>query len=133
MSQKNVEVVRAVLEAQRLRDWQAFRGLYDPDIEWEDVSGLWGDWGKRRGFEDVQDAWVTWFEAFEHANFVLDDVVDAGDNVVAFIRISGVGRESGLIVDQQLPSVWTVRDGRVVRVRGYRNEADARQAAGLSE
>ena len=132
MSQENVEVVREVLEAQRRRDWQAFRRLYDPDIEWEDASGLWGDWGKRRGFEDVQDAFMTWFEAFEEANFDLEDVVDVGDDVVAFIRISGRGRESGLVVDQRIPTVWALRDRRVVRVRGYRGEAEALEAAGLS-
>jgi len=132
MSQENVEIVREVLEAQRRRDWQAFRNLYDPDIEWEDASGLWGDWGKRRGFEDVQDAFMTWFEAFEHASFELEDVVDVGDDVVTFIRISGRGRESGLVVDQRIPTVWTLRDRRVVRVRGYRDEAEALEAAGLS-
>ncbi len=133
MSQQNVDVVRAVLDAQRQRDWQAFRRLYDPDIEWEDVSGLWGDWGMRRGFEDVRDAFVTWFEAFEHVDFDLEKVVDAGDEVLAFIQISGRGRESGLVVDQLIPSVWTVQGGRVVRVRGYRDEADAVEAPGLSE
>jgi ketosteroid isomerase-like protein len=133
MSQQNVDVVRAVLEAQRQRNWQAFRRLYDPDIEWEDVSGLWGDWGTRRGFEDVRDAFVTWFEAFEHVDFELEKVVDAGDEVLAYIQISGRGRESGLVVDQLIPSVWTVQGGRVVRVRGYRDEADALAAAGLSE
>ena len=132
MSQENVEIVREVLEAERRRDWQAFRNLYDPDIEWEDASGLWGDWGKRRGFEDVQDAFMTWFEAFEHASFELEDVVDVGDDVVTFIRISGRGRESGLVVDQRIPTVWTLRDRRVVRVRGYRDEAEALEAAGLS-
>jgi ketosteroid isomerase-like protein len=128
-----VEIVREVLEARRRRDWQAFRKLYDPDIEWEDASGLWGEWGKRRGFEDVQDAFMTWFEAFEHASFELEDVVDVGDDVVTFIRISRRGRESGLVVDQRIPTVWTLRDRRVVRVRGYRDEAEALEAAGLSE
>src|SRR5215207_4117570 len=132
MSQENVEIVREVLEAQRRRDWQAFRDLYDPDIEWEDASGLWGDWGSRRGFEEVRDAWLTWFEAFEHVDFEIEELVEAGDHVVAFIRASGRGRESGLVVDQRLPSVWTVRGGRVVRVRGYREAADALHAAGLT-
>ena len=40
MSQENVDVVRTVLEAQRRRDWGAFRRLYDAEIEWEDASGL---------------------------------------------------------------------------------------------
>jgi ketosteroid isomerase-like protein len=133
MSQENVAVVRAVLGARRRRDWQAFRSLYDPDIEWEDVSGLWGDWGTRRGFEDVRAAFVTWFEAFEEASFDLDHIVEAGDEVFASIRISARGRESGLVIDQRIPSVWTVRGGRVVRVRGYRGEAEALEAAGLRE
>jgi ketosteroid isomerase-like protein len=91
------------------------------------------DWGRRRGFEDVQDAFITWFEAFEHVDFGLDEIVDAGDDVVAVHRISGRGRESGLVVDQRIPVVWTVRDGRVVRVRAYRDEAEALEAAGLRE
>jgi|SRR5215207_2558464 len=133
MSQENGNVVRAVVEAQRRRDWQAFRRLYDRDIEWEDVSGLWGDWGTRRGFEEVREAWLTWFEAFEQVDFEIEELVEAGDKVVALIRARGRGRESGVVIDQRLPSVWTVRGGRVVRVRGYREAGDARDAAGLSE
>ena len=133
MSRENVELVRAVIEAQQRRDWQAFRRLYDPGIEWQDVSGLWGDWGTRHGFEEVRDAWVSWFEAFDHVSFDIENVLDAGDEVVAAVRISARGRESGLSIDQRIPSVWTVRGGRVVRVRGYRDETDALEAAGLGE
>lgn len=133
MSQENANVVLAVVEAQRRRDWQAFRRLYDPNIEWEDVSGLWGDWGTRRGFDEVRDAWATWFEAFEQVAFEIEDLVEAGDQVVAFIRASGRGRESGLVIEQRIPSVWTVRGGRVVRVRGYRDDADALEAVGLRD
>jgi ketosteroid isomerase-like protein len=133
MSQQSANVVLAVVEAQRRRDWQAFRRLYDPNIEWEDVSGLWGDWGTRRGFEEVRDAWATWFEAFDQVDFEIEDLVEAGDKVVAFIRTSGRGRGSGLAIDQRIPSVWTVRGGRVVRVRGYRDDADALEAVGLRD
>jgi ketosteroid isomerase-like protein len=87
--------------------------------------------GARHGFDEVRDAWVTWFEAFEQVDFEIEELIEAGENVVAFIRASGRGRESGLVIDQRLPSVWTVRDGRVVRVRGYREAADALDAAGL--
>jgi ketosteroid isomerase-like protein len=131
MSQDAANVVRAVVEAQRRRDWQAFRRLYAPDIQWEDVSGLWGDWGVRRGFEEVRDAWLTWFEAFEDVDFEIEELVGDGDSVVAFIRVRGRGRESGLVIEQRLPSVWTVRGGRVERVKGYRDEGDALRAAGL--
>ncbi len=78
-------------------------------------------------------AWATWFEAFDQVDFEIEDLVQSGDEVVAFIRSRGRGRRSGLVVDQRLPSVWTVRGGRVVRVRGYRDDAEALDAAGLSE
>jgi hypothetical protein len=57
MSHENANVVLAVVEAQRRRDWQAFRRVYDPNVEWEDVSGLGlGDpaW-VRRGSRRVGD------------------------------------------------------------------------------
>ena len=133
MSQQNVKVVRDVVEAQQRRDWQAFRMLYDPGIEWHDDSGLWGDWGTRRGFEAVRDAWVTWFEAFHRVSFEIENVVTAGDEVVTSIRISARGRVSGLVIEQRIPTVWTVQRGRVVRVRGYRDEAEALEAVGLRE
>src|SRR5262245_27534590 len=132
MSEENVEVVRAVIEAQRKQDWEAFPELYDPEIEWDDVAGLWGDWGTRRGFDDDRHAFLTWFEAFEHVEFGLDgDIVQSGDDVVAGLRISGRGRGSGLPVNQRITLIWTVRGGRVTRVRAYRERAEALAAAGL--
>jgi ketosteroid isomerase-like protein len=135
MSRENVEVVRAVFDAQRRQDWEAFPRLYDPRIEWEDVSGLWGDWGTRRGFEDVRSAFLTWFEAFEHVDFRLDEgsILESGDDVVATHRISGRGRGSGLTVDQRITLISTVRGGRVTRVTAYRDRAEALEAAGLDE
>jgi hypothetical protein len=65
--------------------------------------------GTRHGFDEVRDAWVTWFEAFEDVDFEIEE-----------------------LIDQRLPSVWTVRGGRVVRVRGYREAADALDAAGCA-
>jgi hypothetical protein len=45
MSQKNVEVVLLLSDANDQRDWDAVCEAYAPDIEWEDCTGLWGDWG----------------------------------------------------------------------------------------
>jgi ketosteroid isomerase-like protein len=133
MSRENVEVVRAVFDAQRKQDWGAFPQLYDSEIEWEDVAGLWGDWGTRYGFEAVRDAWMSWFEAFEQADFEIESVLEAGDDVVTCIRMSARGRESGLRVDQRIWAVWTVRGGRVRRVKAYRDKTPALEAAGLAE
>lgn len=133
MTEENVDIVRAAFDATQRRDRDAFRRLYHPDIEWEDVGRLWGDWGTRRGLDDLRDAFLTYFAAWEQPAFELERIVDAGDQVVAFVRASGRGRESGLVIDQVIPQVWTLRSGRVVRVRAYREEAEALEAAGLRE
>ena len=68
MSQENVEVVLRLSEANARRDWDAVYATYAPDIEWEDTSGLWGDWGVARGREGLREAWRRRFEAFESRN-----------------------------------------------------------------
>ncbi len=134
MSQENVEVMRAAFEAIRRHDGEAFRRLYDPDIEWEDVSGLWGDWGTRRGRGEVQDAFRDWFEAFdEDVDFELETIADAGDQVISSVRVRARGRISGLVVNQVIHFVSTVHGGRAVRIRAYREWTEALEAAGISE
>lgn len=133
MSQQNVDVVRRLFDAQARDDLDAIRELYDPTIEWTDVSGLWGDWGTRRGREGVREAFVSWFEAFDDATFSGEDFLDAGDHVVVTTRIRGRGRGSGLEVDQRITLLWTLCGGRVTRVGGYRDRSEALAAAGLSE
>ena len=133
MSQENVEVVRSLFEAQARHDLEAIRKLYDPSIEWDDVSGLWGDWGARRGRGDVRDAFASWFEAFEDVTFLGEGFLEAGEHVVVTVRIRGRGRGSGLQVDQRITLVWAVSGGRVTRVRGYRDRREAVEALGLRE
>src|SRR5438046_1096134 len=108
MSQENVEGVRAVVDAQRRRDRDAFPQLGDPEIGWGHVSGLWGDWGTRRGFDDVRNAFLTWFEAFEQVDFDLEgSILESREDVLATQRISGRGRGSGLPVNQRITLIWT--------------------------
>ena len=133
MTEWNVEIVRRLFHAQARGDLVTIQELYAPDIEWEDVSGLWGDWGIRRGRKDVQDAFATWFEAFEEVTFLGEDFSDIGDHVVVSTRISGRGRGSGLAIDQLITLVWAVHGGRVTRVWGFRERREALDALGLAE
>ena len=62
-----------------------------------------------------------------------EDVVDVGDDVVATYRVRGRGRESGASVEQRITLVWSVRGGKVVRVRAYGERTDALESVGLIE
>ena len=134
MSRANVEVVLRLSEANERRDWDTIFATYAPDIEWEDTSGLWGDWGVVRGHDQLREAWRRWLEVFGDVSWQLDaDPLDAGDDVVATYRVHGMGRKSGVEVDQRLTLVWTVRDGKIARVRAYAERSEALEAVGLHE
>jgi ketosteroid isomerase-like protein len=63
----------------------------------------------------------------------VEDVIDAGDPVVAVLRVRLVGKESGAPVDQRMFAVATVRDGRIVRLEDHTDRAAAFATAGLAE
>lgn len=133
MSEDNVELVRGVFEAHDRRDWDAVYSFYAPDIVWEDIDGIWGDWGTARGVDGVRAAWRRWLGVLERPTFAAEEFRDAGDQVLVRVRMSGRGRESGVDVEQVITMLWTVRAGRIQRVRVYRNRADALEAVGLDE
>lgn len=70
-------------------------------------------------------------EAWRDGRWQPTGTVDAGDELVVFVRITGAGRASGAPVDTELIHVWTVRDGLAVRVRAFFDRDQALAAAGL--
>jgi len=73
-------------------------------------------------------------EVWEEFRIEPDEFVDGGDRVVVIGRRVGKGKGSGIEVQQPVTHVFTLHDGRVVRVElGYTGRDDALEAAGLSE
>ena len=92
--------------------------------------------GTYRGQDEVrkffEDDWFSTFP-FEEWEVTLDDVIDAGDQVVSMSRQHGRGAGSGALAELELAQVSTVRDGQIVRVDNYLDRGKALEAAGLSE
>ena len=137
MSQENVEIVRTLLEGFAHRQHERAFELYDPEIEWDasrmelpdDVSAVY------HGHDGVRAFWRNWLSAWSDIDFELQDVVDAGDEVVALIRNQRQwGRQSGIVTEvPPYGLVFTIRGGKVVRWRAYPDQESALQAAGLRE
>ena len=95
MSQENVEIVRAFLDASSLGDLETFMGALDPAIEWTPVKED-PDFRVHRGLEDVA-AWLAeWAEVFPDMRWEAARILDAGDGaVVAIVRALGRGDSTG--------------------------------------
>ena len=136
MSQENVEIVRGLHEAFAHGDNETPFAVYAPEIEW-DMSRfpLPGEESVYHGHEGVRRYWRAWLAAWEFIDAPIERLVDARENVVTLFGPSTArGKRSG--ADVQIgpwAQVWTLRDGRVVRMRMYPDHANALHAAGLRE
>jgi ketosteroid isomerase-like protein len=74
-------------------------------------------------------------EAFDDYHMDSEEFIDAGeDRVLVFSREGGRGKGSGAEAETQLTAhLWTVRNGKAIRMQSYWERSDALKAAGLSE
>ena len=137
MSRENVEVVQRVYEAARERDTEAVLRLYDHEVDLDfsriphaTVVGR----GLYHGHDGLRSWYADWYEAWESFEQVYEELIDAGEHVVSIVRQHGRGRASGAEVEiGRVAAVWTVREGRVVRMVAFPTRAEALEAVGLRE
>ena len=70
---------------------------------------------------------------FGQVDFDIQELIDAGDQVLAVIREREIGRASGVPVETTHLVVWTLANGKVTRLQVFDDRAEALEAAGLSE
>lgn len=134
MSQANVETVRRVYEAAASRDSAAVISLYDPAVEL-DCSRTIGDvlgGGVYQGHEGLRELFRAWHDAWDEVEYDYEDLIDAGDHVVAVVTRRARGRSSGAAVEVHLALLWTIHEGKVTRVVWFTSRDEALDAAGLS-
>jgi ketosteroid isomerase-like protein len=128
MSRKNVELVRRAAEHfQRTGEpsWE----VLDPDIEIYDHDIP--DAGAYRGPDGFR-AWMAhWGEAWESFSIEPGEYLDAGDKVVQVVRLSARGKGSGVPLERLDGMVWTLRDGKAVRLDYFGSRNEALEAVGL--
>ena len=67
-----------------------------------------------------------------HLAYQPKELIDAGDKVLAFVRVSGRGQASGVEVEADTWVVWTFRDGKPVEWTYFGDDrASALKTVGL--
>jgi ketosteroid isomerase-like protein len=133
MSQENPDVIRGVYDAWMRRDPSAFDAL-DPEIEVHpDPEAFWvGVDQVYRGHEGLRDYLRAVNEAFEDYRPEVEDFLEVGDRVVTLAIEHGRGRDSGADVQSgRTAHVWTMRDGKAVRLDLYIDRDRALEDLGL--
>ena len=132
MNAGRLEVVRRSYESFNASDLTAALDLLDPDIEWHTyiVPGPGG--GVYRGHDGVRELWAEAKRIFGDFRNVPEEMFDAGDRVVTFVRVEGVGAMSGVAVQARIAHLMTFRGEKVVKVQSFEDRDEALRAAGLA-
>jgi ketosteroid isomerase-like protein len=128
--------VRGIYDAVARRDAVTPFEVYAEDIVWDLSNSSRGAIGVERayeGHEGVRQHWREVLSAFGEIDFEVEELVDAGDRVLAAIRERDVGRASGVPVEAAHLAVWTLADGKVTRMQVFDDRRQAVEAAGLRE
>lgn len=134
MSASAVEVVRAAFASWDDADEPDIDALFDAhfheEVEYRE-DPMWPGAGVYRGRAAVTDCFRAYMELIPPAWSRVEEVVDAGEDVVLVLRVAVVGAGSETPVEQLWGYVCRVADGKVSFFQAYVDPREAFAAAGL--
>jgi ketosteroid isomerase-like protein len=128
MSEENVEIVHRVFEALNRGDLDALVEAYDPEVEIVTLmlGTHHGPEGARQAIEEGRRNLRGW-------ELDPNELIDAGDSVIAIAHIRGAGQHSGIALGDLMALSFTIRNGLIIRQQSFRSKEEALEAAGLRE
>jgi ketosteroid isomerase-like protein len=104
---------------------------WDPELTYlEDPR--WPGSTEYRGRERVLEAWNSYLEILGGIHMGIEGLIDAGDQVVAMVRITGSSKGAEVPFDHLWAYVLRLRDGKLVYWRAYWEPDEGLAAAGAS-
>ena len=131
MSQENVEIVRSSFQAYNAGDMEAWGALLDREVVWAAFEG-WPEAETLVGRKACQRQWQRMRAPFDVDTVEpVTDLIAAGDRVV--VRVAWRAMGQGPEVNMQVTTVYTVREGKIIRMENFWAHVDALKAVGLEE
>ena len=125
----DLELVKGIYRAWERGDFSSVEWAH-PDISF-DVPGPNRE---THGVEQMGRSWLDWLRAYGGLRIEAKSFHRAGEAIVVEQVFHGEGRASGIPLDQIAgAAALTVRDGKVIRFRGYTNLADALADTGTAD
>lgn len=132
MSQANVDLIRGLYDAFAAGDISGVLGRMSPDIVWNEAeSFIYADNNPYHGPDGILNGVFARIGA-EWNDFSAnpEELLDAGDTVIALGRYRGTFRATGRPLDAQLVHVWRIADGKAVAFQQYTDTLQTAQVCG---
>jgi uncharacterized protein len=110
----SVALVRRLYEAHG--NPEIIRPLLSPDVRWEVVEGF-PHGGAYVGLDRVGEFFGRLLGDFDEFRAIAAEFFETGDRVMALGSYIGRARSTGKSFTARFAHVWTVRDGKIVRLQ----------------
>jgi ketosteroid isomerase-like protein len=118
MSEELVQLVEKGYRAWNAGDRGWVLDHMSPDVRWITPEGD-PDPGTYRGHQGVEEYWAQWRAAVGQLNFAIEEMLDAGDDVVVVARRQGRGEHSGLEISDRVIQVFHFEGNICTSVHEY--------------
>jgi ketosteroid isomerase-like protein len=129
---ENVEILREAYEALNRGDIDTALGVLEPDAEWQEHSDL-PEAGTYRSRDAIRTFLLSYLDSWEEFRQETEELIDSGDRVAVVLGMAARGKGSGIEVEARYAHLWTMHDGRGVRVDAYADPDAALEALGQSQ
>ena len=135
MSQENVEIVRAAMDAWNRGDWDEALKHATPDLVLDSSLNA-GEWrGIHHGPDQVKRAFQMLTEAWQSVHIEISEFIEAEQGVLVTRQKSRFVGRDGIELPGPTRSgwLWKLRPGKIVYAATYNDLNEALEAAGLQE
>jgi len=134
MSEENLEILRAAVEAWNSGGTDEMLAFYPEDVIWYPFPDAPGGSEGLHGHGAIRDMMVGWTDSFEDFAVATEELRDLGDRVLWLGAISGTIKGSRAPVSQPMGGLaWDFRGGKVGRSSFFPSWEEALEAAGLKK
>lgn len=108
--------MRRAYDALNRRDYELLADLADPDFEMDmtdrvlNPATYQGAAGMERFLREVDELWAS-------MQIRAERVIERGDELLAVVLVTLEGRGSGVALENQISQWWTLRDGKLLKMR----------------
>jgi ketosteroid isomerase-like protein len=89
--------------------------------------------GTYRGFDEIRRFFDDLFEPFEEITVEPQKFFDRGDRIAVLLKVRSRPRGSSAAIENRIGHLWTMRDGKAVRLEIFPEREKALEAIGLSQ
>lgn len=132
MSEANVALVRGIYDGFAAGDVGAVLGAMSPDIVWNEAENFpYSDGNPYVGPQAIAEGvFARCIGEWDGFGVAVDEILDAGDTIVALGRYHGTCKATGATMNAQLAHVWRIADGKAAAFQQYTDTLQAVRAMG---